>query len=71
VADKKRVVVIRCPATGREINTGFFCDAAQWQATTFDTNALVCPFCRQTHTWTKEDARFRDDRAYLEEPDAA
>jgi hypothetical protein len=71
VAAKKRVVVIHCPETGKEINTGFYCDDAQWQATAFDTNALVCRFCRRVHTWTKEHARFRDDRAHLEVPDAA
>ncbi len=49
-------IVIRCQVTGESIPTGFEADAKSWDARQLGDNRAPCPFCKQTHAWTKSDA---------------
>jgi hypothetical protein len=57
------MLVITCPNTGKEISTGFGMDKRTFEDPTnvFRNNQVGCPACGQTHTWSKEDARLKED----------
>jgi hypothetical protein len=58
------IVMIRCPATGREISTGIKVDRPQFEATPVFFAQTYCQFCRAEHQWFAKDA-------WVEEPSAA
>ena len=48
------MIMIRCPATGREVSTGIE-DADVEELPTRESHD-VCPVCGRVHEWTKDDA---------------
>jgi hypothetical protein len=55
-------IVIKCPATGKMIYTGYAMDPAIFDASPIEEmDPIECPACHQTHRWTKKDARFERD----------
>ncbi len=53
-------VVITCPKTGADIDSGFWMSKAAFDAATLTDVPLRCPHCRQIHRWSIEDARLVD-----------
>ena len=49
-------VVIKCPNTDKEVNTGLSMDRMSFESATLSNNSVKCPHCGQTHTWNKSDA---------------
>jgi len=49
-------VMIRCPVTGRAIQTGLTADPKTWKDRHIGLNSVSCPECKQIHTWRKKDA---------------
>ena len=56
-------VMIRCPATGKDVYTGLSFDwsTLDWQP--LGELSFRCSACGKDHTWTKEDANLRADDA--------
>lgn len=52
-------VVIKCPTTGKEVNTGMDIDQASWETMTLTNNSVQCPYCGKNHTWSKRDAKLK------------
>jgi hypothetical protein len=50
------MVMIRCPATQRAIQTGIEVDRAAFRAATVFFSQTLCPLCRVTHEWFAKDA---------------
>jgi len=50
------VIMIRCPATGREISTGIKVDRESFKSTPVFFAESYCPLCRATHEWFARDA---------------
>ena len=48
-------LLVRCPATAKLAPTGKTIDEQLWPATRIGAAKLVCPHCRQVHSWTKKD----------------
>jgi hypothetical protein len=48
-------ILMRCPSTGKLIETGRTVKEAAWESTKLDRPRLTCPHCRQVHKWTKKD----------------
>jgi hypothetical protein len=57
------IVMIRCPATGREISTGIQIDRPQFESTPVFFAQTYCPFCRAEHRWFAKDAWVREPGA--------
>ena len=55
-------IFIKCPTTGKLINTGFAMDPDIFTASPIEATPVECPACRQKHAWTKKDALFESDR---------
>ena len=53
-------VVIRCPATGRQLYTGIETDPDLLDLYHDGQAATACPHCHQPHSWTRSDAVFLD-----------
>jgi endogenous inhibitor of DNA gyrase (YacG/DUF329 family) len=50
-------VMITCPTTGQEVDTGIAMDHRSFVSDLLTYNTLgSCPRCGQNHTWSKEDA---------------
>lgn len=49
-------VMIKCPKTGKMIDTGMAMDEQSFRSSTLQNNQVGCPECGQTHTWDKDDA---------------
>jgi hypothetical protein len=49
------VVMIACPATGRDVSTGI--EMSGVDELPVVTATMVCPACGCVHEWTKNDAR--------------
>lgn len=49
-------IFIKCPTTGKLINTGFAMDIALLDSSPVELNPIDCPACGQKHTWQKKDA---------------
>jgi hypothetical protein len=45
------IVMIRCPATGRDISTGIEADRAEFARSPVFFARSFCPICRTTHEW--------------------
>jgi predicted RNA-binding Zn-ribbon protein involved in translation (DUF1610 family) len=54
-------ILIKCPKTGKIINTGISMAAEIFETATLSQNAVECPYCGETHVWDKKDA-FLDQR---------
>jgi len=50
-------VVFTCPNTGKTVPTGISMDEHTLATATLSGNFVYCPHCRQTHVWSKEQAR--------------
>lgn len=67
------VLMIRCPATGREISTGIEADPQTFKATPVFFARTFCPICRRQHDWFAQQAwvseptqpRLRRDRGTI------
>ena len=46
------VVMVRCPATGRELSTGVEMDAATFERLPDIQSQIKCPVCRLDHNWS-------------------
>jgi hypothetical protein len=53
-------IVIKCPTTGKEINTGVGMDKRAFKIAVLDSNSIKCPHCSQTHVWSKKDAILKE-----------
>jgi hypothetical protein len=51
-----RVVMVRCPSTGRELSTGIEMDAATFDQLPNICSNVKCPVCKLDHTWSTRDA---------------
>ena len=49
-------VMIRCPATGREIPTGLEADRASFNSMPVFFARCYCPICRIEHEWFAQEA---------------
>jgi hypothetical protein len=49
-------VMVRCPATGRDIPTGIVTDRKSFDATPVFFGRVRCPLCRTEHEWFAKDA---------------
>jgi endogenous inhibitor of DNA gyrase (YacG/DUF329 family) len=54
-------VMIKCPETGRTVNTGIALDLESFKHITLDNNSVRCPHCGKTHVWSKKDAFLREE----------
>jgi hypothetical protein len=50
------VVMVRCPATGRELSTGVEMDAATFERLPDIRSRMRCPVCSLDHDWSTRDA---------------
>lgn len=57
------VLIVRCPACGREFDTGIRMDRRNFARATFAANYHVCPACGQRGTYHKEDYHLVEDGA--------
>jgi hypothetical protein len=49
-------VMIRCPQTGREIETGMTADRERFRAMPVFFGQVYCPICRTEHEWFAQEA---------------
>jgi hypothetical protein len=49
-------VMVRCPQTGREIETGMIADRESFHATPVFFARVHCPICRTEHEWFAQEA---------------
>jgi hypothetical protein len=54
------VLLICCPATGREFSTGIQLDEVTFRMLTATLSTAYCPYCRAEHRWTPREARLAD-----------
>ena len=50
------VVMVRCPATGRELSTGVEMDAVTFERLADIRSRIKCPVCNLDHDWSTRDA---------------
>ena len=50
------IVMVRCPATGRDLSTGVEMDAATFERLPEIRSRLRCPACGIDHTWSTREA---------------
>jgi len=48
------IIMINCPATGRDVSTGI--ETTDIEGLPAVTAKMVCPACGRVHDWTKADA---------------
>ena len=48
------IIMIACPATGREVSTGIEMSGVEQLPTVMAT--MLCSACGRVHEWTKDDA---------------
>ena len=65
------VVMIKCPATGREIPTGMVADRRSFNAAPVFFARVQCPICIREHEWFAKDAWVHEPEAHEPEPEAA
>lgn len=53
-------VMIRCPQTGQEIETGFEMDRVEFQRAPVFFSRVLCPVCAREHEWFAKDAWVSD-----------
>jgi len=61
-------VMVRCPRTGRDIETGLVSDSARFRATPVFFATVYCPICRIEHEWFAQEAWVCDGE---QRPDAS
>jgi hypothetical protein len=49
-------VVIRCPATGKLLDTGFVMSRLAFEMSDLRGGTVLCPHCCETHVWRKQEA---------------
>ena len=49
------VLVMTCPATGRQVDTGIETDKISLELTPDFVGSAHCPFCRAEHAFSKEE----------------
>ncbi len=49
-------VMIKCPVTGKAVDTAFFMDVQSFNSCDFSNNSFQCSECGRMHTWDKKDA---------------
>ena len=50
------VVMVRCPRTGHDIETGLVSDRERFRATPVFFARVYCPICRTEHEWFAQEA---------------
>src|SRR5262245_49116636 len=50
------IVMVRCPATGRELSTGVEMDAATFKQLAEIRSRIKCPVCGLDHDWSTREA---------------
>jgi len=50
------VVMVKCPATSRELSTGVEMDAAMFERLPDIRSRIKCPVCNLDHDWSTRDA---------------
>ncbi len=50
------VIMIRCPQTGREIETGVEMGMAEFNSAPVFFARVLCPLCNREHEWFAKDA---------------
>jgi hypothetical protein len=50
-------VLIKCPATSKDVPTGFTMSQDDWDLVSIKADVFKCEECGELHTWTKQDAR--------------
>jgi len=48
-------LLIRCPSTAKLTETGQTIEEQLWVVAKVKSSKLICPHCRQVHSWTKKD----------------
>jgi hypothetical protein len=56
-------VMVRCPRTGRDIETGLVSDRERFRATPVFFATVYCPICRIEHEWFAQEAWVCDGEA--------
>ena len=51
-----RVVMVRCPSTGRELSTGVEMDEETFQHLSDIRSQMTCPICGIDHIWSTREA---------------
>lgn len=51
-------ILIKCPATGKLVFTGFAMDRKTFESSPIEQNAIPCPARGKEHEWQKKDAIF-------------
>lgn len=54
-------IFIKCPNTGKLVNTGFAMDPPTFNLMPDEQTAIECPHCKSAHEWTKRDALFEKE----------
>ena len=54
------VLLIKCPATGKEFSTGIQADQRTALSLPNVPAQARCPYCRADHTWKPRDARYAE-----------
>jgi endogenous inhibitor of DNA gyrase (YacG/DUF329 family) len=49
-------VMIRCPKTGKPVNTGVTASKRRFETELFEGYAVSCPHCKKVHAWKSTDA---------------
>ena len=50
------VLMLSCPMWDRNFSTGIHVDRTGYQMMTDTVRFVRCPYCRQNHSWRKDDA---------------
>jgi hypothetical protein len=56
-------VMIKCPATGRDIPTGIEMDRSSFARAAVFFSRTYCPICRTSHEWYAQEAWVREARS--------
>ncbi len=60
------ILMIKCPATGRDIATGIEADRRSFACTAVFFSRTYCPFCRINHEWFAKQAWVREPNPVVE-----
>jgi hypothetical protein len=52
------VLVITCPATGKEFSTGMQIDERETAGLPDYETSTLCPYCKRLHRWRPKEARW-------------
>ena len=54
------VIMLTCPATGRDFSTGIHTDEDNFRKLPDTVTKATCPHCRQEHSWWTREAKLSD-----------